>query len=125
MELGIHPIFGAFLAGAIVPKEGGYHEKLEIRFAPVIYNVLLPPFFALSGINTNISGLTTGVDWGYVVAVCFIAFVGKVIGGFIAAKLRKIKTRESLTIGVLMSCKGIVELIALVSASSEFLSSKS
>ncbi|KXS98986.1 hypothetical protein AC578_4998 [Pseudocercospora eumusae] len=111
--IGIHPIFGAFLAGTILPKEGGYHEKLEMRFAPVIYNVLLPPFFALSGINTNISGLTSGVEWGYVVAVCFIAFVGKVVGGFIAAKLCKIKTRESLTIGILMSCKGIVELIAL------------
>ncbi|EME79703.1 uncharacterized protein MYCFIDRAFT_143206 [Pseudocercospora fijiensis CIRAD86] len=113
MIAGIHPIFGAFMAGAIVPKEGGYHEKLEIRFAPVVYNVLLPPFFALCGINTNISGLTSGADWGYVAAVCFIAFVGKVVGGFIAAKLCKIKTRESLTIGVLMSCKGIVELIAL------------
>ncbi|KXT02772.1 hypothetical protein AC579_4623 [Pseudocercospora musae] len=120
--IGIHPIFGAFLAGAIVPKEGGYHEKLEMRFAPVIYNVLLPPFFALSGINTNISGLTNGVDWGYVVAVCFIAFVGKVVGGIIAAKLCQIKTRESLTIGVLMSCKGIVELIALVGTASDLVS---
>lgn len=106
-----------------MPKEGRYHEKLELRFAPVIYNVLLPPFFALSGINTNISGLTSGADWGYVMAVCFIAFVGKVIGGFIAAKLCKIKTRESWTIGVLMSCKGIVELIALVSTRSDILSS--
>lgn len=88
---------------------------MATRFSPIVYNVLLPPFFALSGINTNISGLKTGVAWGFVVATIVIAFIGKVAGGFIAAKCCRIKTRESLTIGVLLSCKGIVELIALVS----------
>ncbi|KAL8856026.1 MAG: hypothetical protein Q9178_007335 [Gyalolechia marmorata] len=67
----------------------------------------------MSGLSTNIGLLDSGISWAYVVAAIVIAFVGKIVGGTIAARLCKMVWRESFTIGVLMSCKGLVELIVL------------
>ena len=79
--------------------------------------LFLPLYFALSGLNTDIGLLNDGITWAYVFAVCAVAFGGKIIGGTLAAKANKLVWRESFTIGVLMSCKGLVELIVLVSSS--------
>lgn len=98
-----------------MPKDNGIDRKLSERFSALVYNVLLPPFFALSGINSNITGLKSGLAWAYVITVVLVAFVSKVAASTVAARTVGIKMRESLTIGVLMSCKGIVEIIALVS----------
>lgn len=77
--------------------------------------LFLPLYFASSGLNTNLGLLNDGITWAYVIAVIAIAFSGKIIGGTLAARSMKLVWRESLTIGVLMSCKGLVELIVLVS----------
>lgn len=66
--------------------------------------------------STDIGLLDSGVTWGYVFGVIAVAFFGKLIGGTLAARVCKLVWRESLTIGALMSCKGLVELIVLVSA---------
>lgn len=80
----------------------------------LIFGAFLPLYFALSGLNTNTGLLDTGITWAYAVAVTVVAFVGKFLGGTIAARLCKMFWRESLTVGVLMSCKGLIELIVLV-----------
>lgn len=72
-------------------------------------------YFALSGLNTNLGLLNDGITWGYVIAIIVVAFAGKIGGGTLAARGMKLVWRESFTIGVLMSCKGLVELIVLVS----------
>lgn len=79
--------------------------------------LLLPLYFALSGLSTNLGLLNDGITWGYVIAIIVVAFSGKIIGGTLAAKACRLVWRESLSIGVLMSCKGLVELIVLVSGS--------
>lgn len=84
--------------------------------------LFLPLYFALSGLSTNIGLLNDGITWAYVIGVIAIAFVGKIVGGTIAAKACKLVWRESFTIGVLMSCKGLVELIVLVRTTFDFLS---
>jgi len=68
-------------------------------------------------LSTNLGLLNDGITWAYVVGVITIAFAGKIIGGTLAARACKLVWRESFTIGVLMSCKGLVELIVLVSVS--------
>lgn len=78
-------------------------------------SLLLPLYFALSGLNTNLGLLNDGKTWGYVIAVILCAFFGKIVGGSVAARWCHCLWRESFTIGVLMSCKGLVELIVLVS----------
>lgn len=117
--IGVHPIFGAFLAGLICPHEGGFAIKLTEKIEDLITVVFLPLYFALSGLSTNLGLLNDGTTWGYTIGVIAVAFAGKIIGGTIAAKLNKLEWRESFTIGCLMSCKGLVELIVLVSLGPE------
>lgn len=115
--IGIHPIFGAFVVGLICPHDGGFAIKLAEKVEDLVGVLFLPLYFALSGLNTNIGLLDSGITWAYVIGVIAVAFFGKIVGGTIAARLTKMVWRESLTVGVLMSCKGLVELIVLVSSS--------
>jgi len=111
--IGVHAIFGAFLIGLICPHDGGFAIKLTEKIEDLVSVLFLPLYFALSGLSTNLGLLNDGITWGYVVGVIAIAFVGKIIGGTLAARANKLVWRESLTIGCLMSCKGLVELIVL------------
>ncbi|KAK7703688.1 hypothetical protein SLS64_009001 [Diaporthe eres] len=111
--IGVHPIFGAFLAGLICPHEGGFAIKLTEKIEDLISVLFLPLYFALSGLSTDLGLLDNGITWAYVIGVIAIAFSGKIVGGTLAARLNKLEWRESWTIGVLMSCKGLVELIVL------------
>ncbi|KAL8937127.1 MAG: hypothetical protein Q9211_003847 [Gyalolechia sp. 1 TL-2023] len=111
--IGVHPIFGAFLIGLICPHDGGFAIKLTEKLEDLVTVFFLPLYFALSGLSTNIGLLDSAMTWVYVVAVIAVAFFGKLIGGTIAARLSKMIWRESFTVGVLMSCKGLVELIVL------------
>ncbi|KAL6717665.1 hypothetical protein ACLMJK_005580 [Lecanora helva] len=111
--IGVHPIFGAFLVGLICPHEGGFAIKLTEKIEDLVAVFFLPLYFALSGLSTNLGLLDTGITWAYVIGVIAVAFVAKVAGGTIAARANKLVWRESFTIGVLMSCKGLVELIVL------------
>ncbi|RJE17802.1 K homeostasis protein Kha1 [Aspergillus sclerotialis] len=111
--IGVHAIFGGFLIGLICPHEGGFAIKLTEKVEDLVAALFLPLYFTLSGLNTNLGLLDTGKVWGYVVGVIAIAFLTKVAGGALASRFSGLLWRESLTIGVLMSCKGLVELIVL------------
>jgi Kef-type K+ transport system membrane component KefB len=113
--IGIHPIFGAFMIGVICPHEGGFAIKLTEKVEDLISALFLPLYFALSGLSTNLGLLNTGVVWAYVIGILAVAFFGKFVGASIAARLSGLVWRESFAIGSLMSCKGLVELIVLVS----------
>ncbi|KAL2131721.1 hypothetical protein VTI74DRAFT_4712 [Chaetomium olivicolor] len=111
--IGVHPIFGAFLVGLICPHDGGFAIKLTEKIEDLISVLFLPLYFALSGLNTNLGLLKDGITWGYVIGIIVCAFVGKIAGGTFAARANRLLWRESFTIGCLMSCKGLVELIVL------------
>ncbi|PMB63528.1 K(+)/H(+) antiporter 1 [Beauveria bassiana] len=111
--IGVHPIFGAFMVGLIVPREGRFNIKVTEKMEDLIGALLLPLYFTLSGLKTNLGLLNSGLAWGYVFATTIVAFLTKIIGASFAARLNGLVWRESLTIGVLMSCKGLVELIVL------------
>ncbi|TDZ15834.1 K(+)/H(+) antiporter 1 [Colletotrichum orbiculare MAFF 240422] len=111
--IGVHSIFGAFMVGLMCPHEGGFAIKLTEKIEDLISTLFVPLFFALSGINTNLGLLDSGRTWGYVVAIVIVAFFSKVIGGTAGARMNGLVWRESFTIGTLMSCKGLVELIVL------------
>ncbi|KAK4178958.1 putative K+/H+ antiporter [Triangularia setosa] len=111
--IGVHSIFGAFMVGLMCPHEGGFAIKLTEKIEDLTSTLFVPLFFALSGINTNIGLLNNGTVWGYVFAIIFVAFFSKLAGGTLGARLNGLVWRESFTIGTLMSCKGLVELIVL------------
>lgn len=112
--IGVHPIFGAFLAGLICPHEGGFAIKVAEKIEDLIGALFLPLYFTLSGLNTNIGLLNSGIVWGYVIAVVVVAFFSKFFSASIAARFTGMFWRECFAIGSLMSCKGLVELIVLV-----------
>ncbi|KAH9907350.1 K+ homeostasis protein Kha1 [Xylariomycetidae sp. FL2044] len=111
--IGVHAIFGAFLVGLICPHEGGFAIQVTEKIEDLVTVLFLPLYFALSGLSTNLGLLDDGITWGYVIGVIAVAFSGKILGGALAAKAMRLVWRESFTIGVLMSCKGLVELIVL------------
>lgn len=111
--IGVHPIFGAFIVGCIVPRENDYVIKLTSRIEDLVNILLVPVYFGIAGLNVDLGLLNKGLDWGWAFGLIGVAMVGKISGGLIAAKLRGLYWRESLTVGVLMSCKGIVEIVVL------------
>ncbi|KAL6712640.1 hypothetical protein ACN47E_000517 [Coniothyrium glycines] len=111
--IGVHPIFGAFMAGLICPHEGGFAIKVAEKIEDLVGALLLPLYFTLSGLNTNIGLLDSGIVWGYVIGVVAVAFFSKFISAALAARGTKMLWRECFAIGSLMSCKGLVELIVL------------
>ncbi|KAL2832067.1 Sodium/hydrogen exchanger family-domain-containing protein [Aspergillus cavernicola] len=111
--IGVHAIFGGFLIGLLCPHEGGFAIKLTEKIEDLVTALFLPLYFTLSGLQTNLGLLDSGIVWGYVVGVIAIAFIAKVTGGALASRFCGLLWRESFAIGVLMSCKGLVELIVL------------
>lgn len=111
--IGVHPIFGAFMAGLICPHEGGFAIRVTEKVEDLVGTLFLPLYFALSGLSTNLGLLNTGITWAYVIGVIAVAFCAKFIGASLAARANGLVWRESFTIGSLMSCKGLVELIVL------------
>ncbi|KAF2709542.1 K(+)/H(+) antiporter-like protein 1 [Pleomassaria siparia CBS 279.74] len=111
--IGVHPIFGAFMAGMICPHEGGFAIKVAEKIEDLIGALFLPLYFTLSGLNTNIGLLDSGIVWAYVIGVCIVAFLSKFLAATAAARFSGMLWRECFAIGSLMSCKGLVELIVL------------
>ncbi|KAF9255001.1 Sodium/hydrogen exchanger [Marasmius fiardii PR-910] len=111
--IGLHAIFGGFLAGLVIPQDNGFSVAMMGKFEGIIYTVFLPIFFALSGFKTDFGLLNTGEIWAYTIVICILAFAGKFIGCGLTAKYFGFTVKESCAIGTLMTCKGLLELIVL------------
>ncbi len=111
--IGIHALFGAFLLGTAFPRDAALTKALKARLADTVGALLLPVFFAYTGMRTQLGLLTTPADWLMTLAVIAVATVGKFGGTFGAARLSGIPRREAAALGVLMNTRGLVELIAL------------
>ncbi|KAF7352309.1 K(+)/H(+) antiporter 1 [Mycena venus] len=111
--IGVHPIFGGFLAGLVIPHENGYAISLVEKLEDLVSILFLPIYFTLSGLKTNLGLLNTGITWGYIVLICLVAFTSKFVACGATAYASGFKWREAGAIGSLMSCKGLVELIVL------------
>lgn len=111
--IGVHAIFGAFLLGAIIPHDSVIARELPRRLGDFVSVFLLPAFFALTGMRTQI-GLIYGVEaWLICGLIIGVATIGKFGGAFVAARASGIGWRESSAIGILMNTRGLMELIVL------------
>ncbi|KAF7143712.1 hypothetical protein RHSIM_Rhsim05G0188600 [Rhododendron simsii] len=110
--IGIHAIFGAFVFGLTIPK-GKFSERLISRIEDFVSGLLLPLYFASSGLKTDVAKICGVEAWGLLALVIATACAGKVLGTFVVAMSFRVPVRESLTLGVLMNTKGLVELIVL------------
>jgi Kef-type K+ transport system membrane component KefB len=111
--IGIHALFGAFLAGAIMPETAGFRRKLSVRVENFSSVLLLPLFFAFTGLRTQVGLLNDVQGWLLCLGIIAVATVGKLGGSAIAARWSGMNWRESLQLGALMNTRGLMELIAL------------
>jgi Kef-type K+ transport system membrane component KefB len=111
--LGIHALFGAFLAGAIMPKNYRFVHTLTEKLEDVAVVLLLPLFFAFTGLRTSI-GLISGAEmWFFCALIILVAIMGKFGGSTIAARVSGIPWREASALGILMNTRGLMELVVL------------
>jgi Kef-type K+ transport system membrane component KefB len=111
-SLGVHAVFGAFLIGALMPKDREFVRTLTERLEGVTL-LLLPLFFAATGLRTSIALVSGAEMWFYCALTVAVAIIGKFGGAMFAARASGAGWRESGAIGVLMNTRGLMELIVL------------
>jgi len=111
--IGVHALFGAFLLGVLLPRGGRLAREVQAQLESFVLVLLLPSFFALTGLRMEI-GLLDGVrDWLVCALILLAATLGKVGGTTVAARLTGHRWRPALALGFLMNTRGLMQLIVL------------
>jgi Kef-type K+ transport system membrane component KefB len=110
---GVHAIFGAFLLGAIIPHDSTVASAFKSRLEDVVSSLLLPAFFAYTGLRTQIGLVGSVHEWLICAVIIAVATVGKFGGTMIAARFTGIDWRHSAALGALMNTRGLMEIIVL------------
>lgn len=111
--IGIHALFGAFMAGAIMPTNTKFRNIFIEKLEDVALVLLLPLFFVFTGLRTEIGLLNDPYLWKITGIIIVVAVVGKFVGSAMAAKFVGQNWKDSLTIGALMNTRGLMELVVL------------
>jgi Kef-type K+ transport system membrane component KefB len=111
--IGIHALFGAFLLGAMLPHDSALARDLRAKCEDLVSVLLLPLFFAFTGLRTQIGLLNSGREWIVCGVIILVASLGKFGGSYAAARVAGVEWREAASLGVLMNTRGLMELIVL------------
>jgi Kef-type K+ transport system membrane component KefB len=111
--IGIHAIFGAFILGAVIPRDSAVARTFTRQFQPLVTVLFLPAFFAYTGMRTRIDLVSGWNEWLLCGSIVLIATVGKLGGTLAAARLTGLGWRQSAALGTLMNTRGLMELIVL------------
>lgn len=111
--IGIHALFGAFLAGVVMPRQRRFRAYLAQRLEEFASVFLLPIFFAFTGLRTRIGLLDDVESWLLCGLVILVATLGKLGGSMLAARLTGVAWPDAFALGALMNSRGLMELIAL------------
>jgi len=107
--IGVHALFGAFLAGLVMPRDMTLPASLEAFTS----TLLLPLFFAFTGLRTSIALVSGSRQWLYCAAIIAVAITGKLFGCAIALRISRLPWRDSLAVGALVNTRGLIELVIL------------
>ncbi|GLT48146.1 hypothetical protein SLA2020_217870 [Shorea laevis] len=111
--IGIHPVFGAFVIGVVVPKEGPFAVALVEKVEDLVSGIFLPLYFVSTGLKTNFATIQGARSWGLLVLVITTACFGKMVGTVTVSLFCRVPFQEALALGFLMNSKGLAELIVL------------
>lgn len=111
--IGIHALFGAFLFGAVIPHDARLAEQLRVRIEDLVSVLLLPIFFAFTGMRTRIGLVSSSYDWLMCGAIIAVATLGKFGGTAIAGRAAGLRWSDASALGILMNTRGLMELIVL------------
>ncbi len=112
-RLGLHLLFGAFLAGVVMPKDKQFVRHVLDKLETVTVVLLLPLYFAFTGLRTSVNLITGPAMWFICLAIILVAIAGKLGGSMIAARVVGTPWRESAGLGILMNTRGLMELVIL------------
>lgn len=112
-RIGVHMIFGAFLWGVAMPRHRPLQEWMEQRLEATVRQLLLPLFFAVSGLNTSFGSLGTPELWASAGLVLGVAVLGKFLATWATARLGGLEPRQAEALGWLMNTRGLTELVVL------------
>ncbi|MFY9556498.1 MAG: cation:proton antiporter [Blastocatellia bacterium] len=112
-SLGVHALFGAFLAGVVMPRHHDLSQELSRKFEAVVVVLLLPLYFALTGLRSSIFLISGASMWLYAAVIILLAVAGKLGGSMVSARMNGMSWRESAAVGALMNTRGLVELVIL------------
>ena len=112
-SIGIHALFGAFLAGVVMPAIPTFEVFLKARIEAFSSAALLPLFFVFTGLRTQITLLNDWTGWLTCLSITLVAVAGKLGGSMLMARWTRMNWRDSFSIGVLMNTRGLVELVVL------------
>lgn len=112
-QIGIHAIFGAFIAGATMPRRPDVQRAIHQKLQAATLTFLLPVFFVVVGLATRVDLLDSAYLWGVTVLVIAVAVAGKWGGSMLAARLTGEGWRDAAAIGILMNTRGLTELVIL------------
>ena len=111
--IGIHALFGAFMAGVVMPPSNGFRKVMMEKVEDIALVFFLPLFFAFTGLRTEIGLINSPALWGVCLLLITVAVAGKLGGCAVAARLVGESWKDSFTIGTLMNTRGLMELVAL------------
>ncbi|MDX2270200.1 MAG: cation:proton antiporter [Bryobacter sp.] len=111
--IGVHLLFGAFLFGAIMPKDGEFAEKVTERIHSMTVVLLLPVFFAFTGLRTSFGQVRGAEMWFYCSLIILVAVAGKFGGSALAARVGGLEWKDALSVGAYMNTRGLMELVVL------------
>jgi hypothetical protein len=111
--IGVAPIFGAFVMGLVMPRREGLTQDVTRRIEDVVVIVLLPLFFVVAGLKTDVGLLRDPQLLALTGALTALAIVAKFSAASGAARWTGMPARESLAVGALMNTRGLTELIVL------------
>lgn len=112
-QIGVHALFGAFIAGLVMPKDTSFAAGLLHKLESFTLALLLPLFFALTGLRTRFDLIYEGQAWGYALAIIAVAILGKFAGTSVICYFSGLRWRDSAALGILMNTRGLVELVVL------------
>lgn len=111
--IGIHALFGAFMAGVVMPPSIGFRKVMMEKVEDIALVFFLPLFFAFTGLRTEIGLINSPALWGVCLLLITVAVAGKLGGCAVAARLVGESWKDNFTIGTLMNTRGLMELVAL------------
>jgi Kef-type K+ transport system membrane component KefB len=111
--IGIHALFGAFMAGTIMPENKKFRNLFTEKVEDVALVLLLPLFFVFTGLRTQVGLINDPYLWKITGLIILVAITGKFVGSALSAKFVGQNWRDSLTIGALMNTRGLMELVVL------------
>ena len=111
--VGMHALFGAFVAGLVIPADSQLSRDMRERLYPLAVSLFLPVYFVYSGSRVADLNLGAWDFWWACLLVISTAFIAKLWGTYFGSRWAGMSRREAWRMGLLLNNRGLMELVVL------------